>query len=124
MRQELDKARRLSLSGGVLVASVPGSAVADPRVQSVVIRTVRAELRSADLMGQLPGGDIAAVLVRTDAEGVAKAAERVRGRLDALARARQLPAVVVGHALYPAGAGESHVGLLARARKEAGLVYS
>jgi hypothetical protein len=124
MREELGKAKRLSLSGGVLVASVPGAALPDPRVLSVVIRTVRAELRSADLLGQLSGGDIAAVLVRTSAEGVAKAAERVRERLDELARSRQLPPVVVGHALCPAGTGESPTALVARARKEAGLVFS
>jgi len=124
MREELAKAKRLSLSGGLLVASVPGAAVPDPRVLSIVIRIVRAELRSADLMGQLTGGDIAAVLVRANADGVAKAAERVRERLDALARARQLPPVVVGHALYPAGLGESAAAMVARARKEAGLTFS
>jgi hypothetical protein len=124
MREELAKAKRLSLNGGVLVASVPGATVPDPRVLSIVIRTVRAELRSADLLGQLTGGDIAAVLVRTNADGVARAAERVRERLDALARSRQLPPVVVGHALYPARPGESPAALVARARKDAGLVFS
>ncbi len=124
MRDELGRAKRLSLNGGVLVASVPGAAVPDPRVLSVVIRTVRSELRSADLLGQLTGGDIAAVLVRTSAHGVAKAAERVRERLDQLARARQLPPVVVGHALCPVGAGDSPRALVARARKGAGLVFS
>ena len=123
MRGELSRASRLSLAGGVLVASVPGSAVPDPKVMSIVIRTVREELRSADLMGQLPGGDIAAVLVRTNPQGVAKAAERVRVRLDALAQARQLPAVAVGHVLYPGG-GESPADLVAKARKEAGLAFS
>jgi hypothetical protein len=124
MREELAKAKRLSLNGGVLVASVPGAAVPDPRVLSMVIRAVREELRSADLLGQLTGGDIAAVLVRTNADGVARAAVRVRQRLDVLARTRQLPPVVVGHALYPAGLGESPAALVARARKEAGLVFS
>jgi hypothetical protein len=124
MREELARAQRLSLSGGVLVASVPGAAAPDPRVLSGVIRTVRSGLRSADLLGQLAGGDIAAVLVRTSPEGVAKAAERIRLKLDALAQARKLPAVVVGHALYPAGAGESPAALVERARKEAGLVFS
>lgn len=124
MREELHRAKRLSLSGGVLVASVPGAAVPDPRVMSVVIRTVRAELRSADLLGQLTGGDIAAVLVRTNAEGVARAADRVRERLDELARSRQLPPVVVGHALYPGGTGESPLALVAKARREAGLLFS
>jgi GGDEF domain-containing protein len=124
MREELAKAKRLSLSGGVLVASVPGTEVPDPRVLSVVIRTVRAELRSADLLGQLASGDIAAMLVRTSAEGVARAAVRVRERLDALARSSQLPPVVVGHALYPAGAGGTPTSLVAKARKDAGLVFS
>jgi hypothetical protein len=124
MREELAKARRLSLSGGVLVASVPGQAVPDPRVLSIVIRTVRAELRSVDLLGQLSSGDIAAVLVRTNADGVARAAVRVRERLDSLARLRQLPPVVVGHALYPALAGETPGALVAKARKEAGLLFS
>jgi hypothetical protein len=122
---ELEKAKRLRLNGGVLVASVPGAGgISDPRTVSVVIQTVRTELRSSDLLGQLAGGDIAAVLVRTSPEGVAAAAGRVRQRLDALARERQVPPVVVGHALYPAGAWEPPATLIARARRSAGLLYS
>ena len=121
---ELSRAKRLSLSGGLLVASVPGAAVPDPAVMSVVIQTLRDELRSADLLGQLATGDIAAVLVRANADGVARAADRVRHRLDTLVRAHQVPPIVVGHALYPAGAGESPASLVARARREAGLVFS
>jgi hypothetical protein len=124
MKEELSRATRLSLSGGVLVASVPGAKIPDPRVMSVIIQTVRGELRSSDLLGQLSTGEIAAVLVRTSAEGVAIAAVRVRQRLDALARQRRVPPVVVGHALYPAGVGGSPVALVARARREAGLLFS
>jgi hypothetical protein len=124
MRDELARARRLSLSGGVVVASVPGAQVPDPRVLSIVIRTVRAELRSVDLLGQLTGGDIAAVLVRTNPEGVARAAERVRERLVALVREHELPPVAVGHALYPAGQGSSPASVVAKARQEAGLLFS
>jgi len=125
MRTELERARRLSLNGGVLVASVPGSGgIPDPHVLSVVIQVVRGELRSADLLGQLAGGDIAAVLVRTSAAGVAVAAERVRQRLDGLAREHLLPAVVVGHAVYPSGPKESPSTLVSKARKEAGLLFS
>jgi GGDEF domain-containing protein len=91
---------------------------------SVVIQVVRGELRSADLLGQLAGGDIAAVLVRTAPEGVAVAAERVRQRLDGLARERLLPPVVVGHALYPGGPAESAMALVSRARQDAGLLFS
>ncbi|MBP7572211.1 MAG: hypothetical protein KBA95_19320 [Acidobacteria bacterium] len=123
IQTELDRARRLSLKGGVLVASVPGMAP-DPAVLSGVIQVVRTELRSSDLLGQLAGGDIAAVLVRTSSDGVARAAVRVRQRLDALARERRLPAVVVGHALYPGAGADSPSSLVARARHEAGLTFS
>jgi hypothetical protein len=125
MQDELERAKRLRLNGGVLVASVPGSGgMPDSRALSVVIQTVRNELRSSDLLGQLAGGDIAAVLVRTSPEGVAVAAARVRQRLDSMAREHRLPPIVVGHALYPAGAWESPGALVARARKEAGLMFS
>jgi hypothetical protein len=125
MAGELERAKRLRLNGGVLVASMPGSGgISDAHAVAVVIETVRDELRSSDLLGQLAGGDIAAVLVRTSAEGVAIAASRVRQRLDALARERQVPPMVVGHALYPAGPGESPSALVARARRDAGLLYS
>lgn len=124
MRDELARAERLSLSGGVIVASVPGTEAPDPHVVSTIIRTVRAELRSVDLLGQLTGGDIAAVLVRTTPEGVARAAERVRERLDALARAHELPPVVLGHVLYQGGQGGSPASLVERARQQAGLAFS
>lgn len=124
MRDELARARRLSLTGGILVASVPGGKGPDPQVLSAVIHTIRAELRSLDLLGQLEGGDIAAVLVRTNPEGVARAADRVRQRLDALARTRRIPPVVLGHALYRAGQWGTPGDLIARGRKQAGLVFS
>ena len=89
-----------------------------------MIQIVRSELRSSDLLGQLAGGDIAAVLVRTSSEGVASAAVRVRQRLDAMARERRLPAVVVGHALYPGAGPDSPARLVARARRDAGLTFS
>ncbi len=124
MRDELARARRLSLTGGVLVASVPGGKGPNPQVMSTVIHTIRAELRSLDLLGQLEGGDIAAVLVRTNSDGVARAAERVRQRLDALARAHEIPPVVLGHALYRAGQWGTPGDLVARGRKQAGLMFS
>jgi GGDEF domain-containing protein len=124
MRDELARARRLSLGGGVLVASVQGGKAPDPQVVSTVIRTVRSELRSGDLLGQLGGGDIAAVLVRTEPEGVARAAERVRARLDHLARAGQVPPVAVGYTLYPPDAPASPALLVERARRQAGLIFS
>jgi hypothetical protein len=121
---ELERAKRLRLDGGVLVASLPAMRTPDPRALALIIHALRSELRSSDLLGQLAAGDIAAVLVRTSAEGVAAAAVRVRRRLDAMTRERQLPHVVVGHALYSTGTWESPESLVARARKEAGLVYS
>lgn len=123
IQTELERARRLSLRGGVLVATVPGR-VSDPGVLSTVIQVVRSELRSSDLLGQLAGGDIAAVLVRTSSEGVATAAVRVRQRLDSMARERRLPAVVIGHALYPGTGPDSPLSLVERARRDAGLMFS
>jgi hypothetical protein len=125
MKGELERAKRLRLNGGVLVASVPAAGGnVDANALAVVIQTVRNELRSSDLLGQLAGGDLAAVLVRMSADGVATAASRVRQRLDALARERQVPPVVVGHALYPTGGLASPAALIAKARREAGLLYS
>ncbi len=124
MRDELARARRLSLTGGVLVASVPGSKGPDPRVMSAVIQTIRSELRSIDLLGQLAGGDVAAVLVRTSPDGVVRAADRVRQRLDALAQARQIPPVVIGHALYSTGQWGTPGDLIARGREQGGLTFS
>lgn len=124
MRDELARAKRLSLSGGVLLASVPRAKDHDPQVTARLIRAVRSELRTADLLGQLSGGDVAAVLVRTDPDGVARAADRVRAKLDAMARAHELPPIAVGHALYPAGQEASPASLLERARQQAGLTFS
>jgi hypothetical protein len=55
---------------------------------------------------------------------VARAAERVRERLDALARAHELPPVVLGHVLYQGGHGGSPASLVEKARQQAGLAFS
>ena len=115
---EMERIRRLSLKGGVLVASF-GSG--EPPVESAVssvIDAMRQELRSSDMLAQLAGGDIAALLVRSSPEGVAAAAWRVRKRLERVARERRMPPVVLGHTLYPAEGAQSLNALVARARQQ------
>ena len=64
------------------------------------------------------------MLVRTTPDGVARAADRVRARLDALARAHHLPPVALGHALYPTGQAGSPASLVETARQQAGLTFN
>jgi hypothetical protein len=113
---EMERVKRLSLKGGVLVASFAGGGAPGERAVASLIEAMRGELRSSDLLGQLSTGEIAALLVRASADGVVSAAWRVRKRLEALARERRLPPIELGHALYPEGASESLNTLVERAR--------
>lgn len=113
---EMDWVRRLSLRGGVLVASFGAGESAGATAVSSVIEAMRDELRSSDLLGQLAGGEVAALLVRATSDGVLSAAWRVRKRLEQVTRDRRLPPVVLGHALYPAQGAETLGALVHRAR--------
>jgi len=113
---EMERVRRLSLKGGVLVASFASGGAPGERAVASLIAAMREELRSSDLLGQLSTGEIAALLVRASAEGVVSAAWRVRKRLEALAREHRLPLIDLGHALYPEGGAESLSALVERAR--------
>jgi hypothetical protein len=116
---EMERVRRLSLKGGVLVASFAGGGAPGERAVVSLVEAMREELRSSDLLGQLSTGEIAALLVRASADGVVSAAWRVRKRLEALARERRLPPIELGHALYPGGGAESLNALVERARSGA-----
>ncbi len=117
MDQELERARRLRLSGGVVVVGLrSGDPMAGGRTRGMLIQAIRSELRSGDLLGQLTTGDLAALIVRADAGGVAVAASRLRARLDALAAQHRLAGFTLGHAPYPPAEGETPAALLARAR--------
>ena len=124
--EELGRATRMRLQGGVMVVGVvtkgesgqaaAGAVRADVYVQSLLIQALRSELRSSDLLGQLTTGELAALLVRTNADGVASAEKRLKLRIDRLSREHRLPRVAVGTALYPPAEGETPGMLFSRAR--------
>ena len=115
---EMDRVRRLSLKGGVLVASFGSESRPAGELVSSVIDAMREELRSSDMLAQLSGGEIAALLVRSSADGVVSAAWRVRKRLERLTRERQAPPVALGHTLYPSEGADSLGALVARAKQK------
>ena len=122
MGDEVGRARRFQLRGGVLVVSVETrakGAAADIQARSLLIRALRSELRSSDLLGQLTTGELAALLVRANAAGIASAEKRLRQRIDRLAREHRLPRVALGTAPYPPAEGETPGMLLNRARTAA-----
>jgi hypothetical protein len=116
---EMERVKRLSLKGGVLVAKFTNGGPPRGWTVASVIEAMREELRSSDLLGQLPTGEITALLVRASADGVVSVACRVRERLEALACQRRLPPIELGHALYPDGGAESLSALVERARAAA-----
>ena len=116
---EMERVKRLSLKGGVLVASFASGGSPGERAVRLLIEAMREELRSSDLLGQLASGEIAALLVRASADGVMSAAWRVRKRLETLARERKVPPIVLGHALYAEKGAEPLSALVERARSGA-----
>jgi hypothetical protein len=119
MGGEMERVKRLSLKGGVLVARFTNGGPPRGWTVASVIEAMRKELRSSDLLGQLPTGEVTALLVRASAGGVESVAWRVRERFERLARELRLPPVELGHALYPEGGTESLSALVARARSAA-----
>ena len=113
---EMERVKRLSLKGGVLVARFSNGGPPGAWAVTSVIEAMREELRSSDLLGQLPTGEITALLVRATADGVVSVAWRVRERLEELVREYRLPPIELGHALYPDGGAESLGALVERAR--------
>jgi hypothetical protein len=120
MGEEIGRARRLELTGGVVIVSLQErETAADLQARRALIEALKAEIRSVDLLGQLASGEFAALLVRANESGVKSAEKRLRDRIDRLARERRMPAVALGSALYPPARGETLSGLLDRARTAA-----
>jgi hypothetical protein len=115
-RGETERVKRLSLKGGVLVARFKNGGPPEGWTVASVIEAIRKELRSSDVLGQLPTGEITALLVRASADNVASVAWRVRKRLGELARDRRLPPIELRHGLYPDGSAESPSALVERTR--------
>jgi len=114
--EEAGRARRLKLRGGVLVVGIEAG---DLQARTALLRTLRADIRSTDLLGQLATGEFAALLVRANDAGVAAAEKRLRERVGLLVRQRRLPVVTMGAAPYPPADGETPGMLLNRARTTA-----
>jgi hypothetical protein len=120
MGTEVGRARRLKLKGGVLVLGIEArEAAGDVQARGALIQALRSEIRSTDILGQLTTGEFAALLVRANEAGIAAAENRLRQRIDRLAREHRLPKVSVGSALYPPAEGETPGMLLNRARSAA-----
>jgi hypothetical protein len=122
MREEVARARRLELKGGVVVMSLEARNTADTiQLRRTLIQALKAEIRSADLLGQLATGEYAALLVRANESGIRSAERRLRERIERLSREQGLPKVALGTALYPPATGETLGMLLERARAAATL---
>lgn len=102
IHQAVGSARKISLTGGILLVGVSGvEREAEAKARRLAVESMRAELRSSDLLGQLATGDLAALLPRTTREGAAKAARRLSRRLERLAHEHQLPGFLLRQASYP-----------------------
>jgi hypothetical protein len=122
LREEVARARRLELKGGVVVMSLEARNTADTiQLRRTLIQALKAEIRSADLLGQLASGEYAALLVRANESGIRSAERRLRERIERLSREQGLPKVTLGTALYPPATGETLGMLLERARAAATL---
>ena len=78
---------------------------------------VRGELRASDVLGRLSGGELAALLVQTEPDGIEVVARRLRARLEELQSGERVPETILGRAAYPS-AGETVEALVDAARRD------
>lgn len=118
IQDEIERARRFNLQAGLLVIdTVETSRDRHALALQPMIEALRSQLRASDLIGRLRDGNLAALLVQTDARGVAVVANRVEARLARMAAEERLPETVLGRAAYPT-AGETAAALVAAARDD------
>jgi len=117
---EVRLAARLNVPAGLLVMDVPSSSapVVPRSTPSPVLQDLSRQIRSWDLAGRLDGGQLGVLFLQVDAEGVKAAGNRIRRRLDALARWAGLPSVRLGLAAFAPG-NESIASVVERARADA-----
>lgn len=95
IHEELERARRfdLSLSLILIQISAPATDVA------VLRRLLRHELRGSDLLGEMDGQQVAALLTHTDQQGLENVVRRLRDRLIDTVAAMNLSGLRLGQAV-------------------------
>ncbi len=120
LADEVRLASRLNLQAGLLVMEVPpasqtGGSSTKP---SPVLHDLSRQIRSSDLAGRLDGGHLGVLFLRVGTDGLKAAGQRIRSRLDAVARGAGLSSVRLGLAAFAPGE-ESIASVVARARASA-----
>lgn len=108
----LARARDAHLEAGLLF--VPGQG-RTPAGLNELASTLREQLRASDLIGELPGGDLAALVMPAGPSTVDAVASRIARRLEGLLPAPS--ARLLGRAQFPA-AGDTAAALLSAARHD------
>lgn len=116
---EVRLATRLNVPAGLLVVDVPqASPQAVRRTGAPALEDVSRQIRSSDLAGRLEGGHLGVLLLQADDEGLTAAGDRIRKRLDEVARRAGLPPAMLGLAAF-AHDGEPVSAVVTRALADA-----
>ena len=117
---EVRLATRLNVPAGLLVMDVPrASPQTAPRsARAPALEDVSRQVRSSDLVGRLEGGHLGVLFLQADDEGLTAAGNRIRKRLDEVARRAGLPPAMLGLAAF-ADDGESVSSVVTRALADA-----
>jgi len=119
IQEEIERARRFNLEAALLVIDTAVLPV-DYRSPGLAptIDALRAHIRASDLLGRLADGQLAVLLVHTDARATAAVMARLQASLAGLAEAVSPGArPAIGRSAYPA-AGESAKALVSAARAD------
>jgi GGDEF domain-containing protein len=102
IEEELERAKRFDLRLSLLLIDVPRQLPGEDQAFSQLQETLRRELRGSDVLGEMNGQRVAALLTHTDAPASFRVVGRVRRRLAEMAARLNLVGVTIGHAVYSA----------------------
>ena len=117
IQEEVERARRFRLEAGLLLVEPEAAPETHVLALAPMLETLRGQLRASDLVGRLVTGQLAALLVHTNAEGGAVVAARLRPPLMRVAIEGGLRGIRLGTAAYPAS-GDTATALIAAARAD------